>query len=95
MANKVRRVKRVIKEKLRAKEIDPIALVAGLDPEWSPVLYELKIGPILEAIPRLGPKTVNELLIAAEILPTDRLAYKTKPEIDVLVELLRAVLLHR
>jgi hypothetical protein len=93
-ANKARRVKKVLKDRLREGKIEPIALVAGLDPEWSPVLYELKVGPIMEAIPRLGPKTVDDILHSAGMTYIDRLAYKTKPEIDVLVELLRAILLH-
>lgn len=93
-ANHARRVKKVLKDKLRAREIDPITLVAGHDPEWSPILYELKIGPILEAVPRLGPKTVDDILHAAGMNYLERLEYRTKPEIDVLVELLRATLLH-
>jgi hypothetical protein len=93
-ANHVRRVKKILKDKLRAGEIEPIALVAGLDPEWSAVLYELKIGPVLEAVPRLGPKTVDDILHAAGMNYMERLEYRTKPEVDVLVELLRATLLH-
>lgn len=71
-ANEVRARRKELKEKVRAGEVDAIALVAGRLELWEPVIEPWKIDMLLRMVPGIGPSTAQEIYEVGRFVPTLR-----------------------
>lgn len=81
-----------LKRKIRAGEVDAIDLVEGVCPEHEFALSHAKLYEFLLAIPRVGERTVHELLIELRMSGNLRfrsLSEKRRMEVAGLLRLIK------
>jgi len=91
-ANKVRIAQAEMKRRLREGRIDPVLMLEGYDKTWSRFAREVKIGVLLNAIPRLGNSTVREILAECQMYPEDRLKEVEEWQRDRCIHLVKILL---
>lgn len=91
-ANKVRVAQAEMKRRLRDGRIQPLRMLEGHDETWSRFAREVKVGVMLNAIPRLGTSTVKEILYECDLDHDDRLKHATEEQTERLIGLVRMLL---
>lgn len=91
-ANKVRVAQAEMKRRLRDGRIKPLPMLEGHDETWSRFAREVKVGVMLNAIPRLGQSTVKEILYECDLDHDDRLKNATEEQVARLIGLVTLIL---
>lgn len=72
--NEIRRERAVLKQKLKAGEVDPWALLRGESAEHEPAIESWTLQQILACIPGIGPARIHEILMVFKASPLLKVA---------------------
>lgn len=90
-ANKQRVVRSELKQRLKRRELDAIAVVAG-DSEVESLLPRWRVGALIRAVPGIGDASMVEICEVGKFSPTMRVSALSKARREQLAELCKQAL---
>lgn len=92
LANEVRVRRKVLRAKLREREVDALALLRGNVTEWEDVIVDMRLDTVLRSIPGIGEVTADDTIEVFRLKPQYRLSSLTYEVRGQIADMLSGVL---